>query len=130
MYFSPHLRMCLLILEREEKRERKKNINVREKYHLVAFYMCPDWESNRRPFGSHAQSTELHQPGLFVFYLCNFCVCLYLFLSCLWVICSCLFVCLVIFNWILGILNFTLLDAAYFDISLNFFFCLLEDEVN
>ena len=26
--------------------------------------MCPDWESNQRPFGSQicAQSTELHQP--------------------------------------------------------------------
>ena len=29
--------------------------------------MCPDWESNRRPFASQsgAQSTEPHQPGLF-----------------------------------------------------------------
>ena len=28
--------------------------------------MCPDWESNWRPFASRgsAQSTELHQPGL------------------------------------------------------------------
>ena len=28
--------------------------------------MCPDWESNCRPFGSQAstQSTEPHQPGL------------------------------------------------------------------
>ena len=28
--------------------------------------MCPDWELNWWPFGSqaHAQSTELHQPGL------------------------------------------------------------------
>ena len=28
--------------------------------------MCPDWESNQRPFGSQAsaQSTEPHQPGL------------------------------------------------------------------
>ena len=27
--------------------------------------MCPDWESNERPFGSQAsaQSTEPHQPG-------------------------------------------------------------------
>ena len=27
--------------------------------------MCPDWESNQRPFGSQAraQSTEPHQPG-------------------------------------------------------------------
>ena len=30
--------------------------------------MCPDWESNQRPFGSQAgaQSTEPHQPGLTV----------------------------------------------------------------
>ena len=29
--------------------------------------MCPEWESNWRPFGLEAgtQSTELHQPGLF-----------------------------------------------------------------
>ena len=29
--------------------------------------MCPDWESNQWPFGlqAWAQSTELHQPGLF-----------------------------------------------------------------
>ena len=28
--------------------------------------MCPDWESNQRPFGLQvgAQSTEPHQPGL------------------------------------------------------------------
>ena len=33
--------------------------------------MCPDWESNRRPFGSQAgtQSTEPHQPGLRSIYL-------------------------------------------------------------
>ena len=32
--------------------------------------MCPDWESNQRPFGSQAcaQSTELHQAGLFLKY--------------------------------------------------------------
>ena len=31
--------------------------------------MCPDWESNWQPFGSqaHTQSTELHQPGPFLF---------------------------------------------------------------
>ena len=36
--------------------------------------MCPDWESNQRPFGlqTHAQSTKLHQPGLklFIFFTC------------------------------------------------------------
>ena len=39
--------------------------------------MCPDWESNQRPFGSQtsAQSTEPHQPGpislshIFILYL-------------------------------------------------------------
>ena len=33
--------------------------------------MCPDWESNQRPFGSQAgaQPTEPHQPGLFLEFL-------------------------------------------------------------
>ena len=33
--------------------------------------MCPDWELNQRPFGSqaHTQSTELHQPRQFFFFL-------------------------------------------------------------
>ena len=33
--------------------------------------MCPDRESNWRPFGlqSGAQSTEPHQPGLFIYFL-------------------------------------------------------------
>ena len=49
-----------------------------EKHQLVASHippdgdlahnpgMCPDWESNQRPFGfqAGAQSTEPHQPGL------------------------------------------------------------------
>ena len=32
--------------------------------------MCPDWESNQRPFDSQAgtQSTEPHQPGLFLYF--------------------------------------------------------------
>ena len=32
--------------------------------------MCPDWESNQRPFGSQsqAQSTELHQPGKHLYF--------------------------------------------------------------
>ena len=31
--------------------------------------MCPDWESNQQLLGSqaHAESTELHQPGLEMF---------------------------------------------------------------
>ena len=33
--------------------------------------MCPDWESNRRPFASQAgtQSTEPHQPMAFMLFL-------------------------------------------------------------
>ena len=33
--------------------------------------MCPDWESNLRPFGSQAsaQSTEAHQPGWYLGFL-------------------------------------------------------------
>ena len=32
--------------------------------------LCPNWESNRQPFGSQAdtQPTEVHQPGLHNFY--------------------------------------------------------------
>ena len=58
-----------LLSEKEEEREkeRERNINVWE----IATGdlarnpgMCPDWESNGRPFGSQAgtQSTEPHQP--------------------------------------------------------------------
>ena len=57
---------------RKEEREGKKH------YCVVVFHapptgdlvcnphMCPDWESNQRPFGlqASAQSTEPHQPGL------------------------------------------------------------------
>ena len=40
--------------------------------------MCPDWESNQRPFGSEAgsQSTEPHQPGPFIHFFFNSVVCL------------------------------------------------------
>ena len=36
--------------------------------------MCPDWESNMQPFDSQAgtQSTEPHQPGLYVFIVTYF----------------------------------------------------------
>ena len=55
--------------ERGREKERKRNINQ------LPFAtgdpvcnpgMCPDWESNWRPFGLQAgtQSTETHQPGL------------------------------------------------------------------
>ena len=63
-----------LLLERGEGREKEE-----EKHQCVAAShmppagdlasdpgMCPEWESNWRPFGSQAgtQSTEPHQPGL------------------------------------------------------------------
>ena len=63
-----------LFLERGREREREE-----EKHQCVVAScahptgdlahnpgMCPDWESNLRPFGSQsgAQSTEPHQPGL------------------------------------------------------------------
>ena len=67
--------ICLL-LERKEGREKETG----EKHQCVVAShtapaedlarnpgMCPDWESNWRPFGSQAstRSTEPHQPGLF-----------------------------------------------------------------
>ena len=63
-----------LFLERKREGEREE-----EKYQCVLTScvpptgdlarnpgMCPDWESNQRPFGSHTdtKSIELHQPGL------------------------------------------------------------------
>ena len=33
------------------ERERERNIDVREKHRLVAFHICPDWESNLQPSG-------------------------------------------------------------------------------
>ena len=68
-----------LLLERGEGREkeRERNIIDQEKHRLVASNtpptgdlacnpgLCPDWESNHRPFSSQAgaQSTESHQAG-------------------------------------------------------------------
>ena len=36
--------------------------------------ICPDWESNRQPFGSQAstESTEAHQPGVIPHYFLHF----------------------------------------------------------
>ena len=70
--FNPHLKICLLIWERERERGKERNINF-------ASCMCPDWESNWRHCGlqASAQSTESHQPGLF----CAFKKVVYLLLS-------------------------------------------------
>ena len=55
--------MCSLLLEREEGRERERNIDVREtviglppvhaptRNQTHNLGMCPDWESNPQPFG-------------------------------------------------------------------------------
>ena len=67
-----------LFIERGREGERERNINVvascvpptGDLAHNPG--MCPDWESNQRPFGSQvgAQSIEPHQPGLsFISYL-------------------------------------------------------------
>ena len=72
------LKRFYVFIFREEKGRRK-----REKHqYVVAPHttptgdlvcnpgMCPDWESNRRPFGSQAgtHSTEPHQPGPLSFF--------------------------------------------------------------
>ena len=65
-----------LFSEKGREKERERNVSV----WLVASRvpppgdlahnpgMCSDWKSNRRPFGSQAgaQSTEPHQPGLYL----------------------------------------------------------------
>ena len=62
----------MIFIEQEREGEREVNINVwvascappmRDLAHNPG--MCPDWESNQRPFGSQAgaESTEPHQPG-------------------------------------------------------------------
>ena len=49
--FNPHLRKCLLILERGEgrKRERERNTDVREKHRRVAIHTHPDRGPNLQP---------------------------------------------------------------------------------
>ena len=65
-----------LSLERGNGREKERERNINVWLSLVhpptgnlahTPDMCPDWESNQRPFGLHAgaQSTEPHQLGLF-----------------------------------------------------------------
>ena len=71
----------LFILERGREGERKE-----EKYQCAVASgvpptgnlahnpaMCPDWESNRQPFGLQAdtQSTQSHQPGHVFLYISN-----------------------------------------------------------
>ena len=51
LFLNSHLRICLLILEREEGLGRERNINMREKHWSVASCTHPDWGSNLQPFG-------------------------------------------------------------------------------
>ena len=64
--------------EGKEGRKRERNINVWLPLTRPLLgtwsrdpWMCPDWESNKRPFGSQAgtQSTETHQPRLNIYVL-------------------------------------------------------------
>ena len=70
-----------LFLEREEGREKEREGNIKVWLPPACTPptgdlacnpgMCPDWESNQRPFGLQAgtQSTEPHQPWL-LFFIC------------------------------------------------------------
>ena len=49
MFFNPHLRICLLILERGKGREGGRERNAREKHWSVASCMCSDQGSNLKP---------------------------------------------------------------------------------
>ena len=49
LFFNPHLRIYWLILEREEGRERQRNIDVREKHALAASLICPNQGPNPQP---------------------------------------------------------------------------------
>ena len=44
--FNPHPRICSMISEREEGREKKRDGDVNEKHQLVASHMCPDQGSS------------------------------------------------------------------------------------
>ena len=78
-FFNPHPRIRLLILEKEKRRERE--ITVREKYLSVASHtgdrtlnlgMCPDQESNLRPFGARRRhSNQLSHPARAIYVVFN-----------------------------------------------------------
>ena len=92
MLFTIHVTLALflkyfiyLFLETEEgKKERERNMDVREKYQLVASHMCPywglnpqprmcpDWELNWQPFTlrDNARLTELQWSKLTSAFLC------------------------------------------------------------
>ena len=60
-FFNPHLRICLLISEREEERDRGRetNIVVREKHQLVASHMGLTRDQTHNPLeGTTLQPSE------------------------------------------------------------------------
>ena len=71
MYFFKDFIYLFLESREGKEKEKERNINVFASHvpqtgdPACNPGMCPDWESNQRPFGSqaYAQSTELHQPG-------------------------------------------------------------------
>ena len=82
IYFLKYFKIFYVFVFREGEREEERG---REKHQCVAAscvpptwgwvcnpHMCPDWESNQRPFAlqSSTQSTEQHQPGLNTFFYC------------------------------------------------------------
>ena len=67
--------VCLFV--REKGREIERETSICGCLSCVPFWghsphpgMCPNWESNQQPLGSqaHARSTELHQPGLILYF--------------------------------------------------------------
>ena len=51
--FNPHLKICFLILEREEGRGTERETLVWEKHESYVFRMCPDLEANTKPSYVH-----------------------------------------------------------------------------
>ena len=50
-FFNPYPTTCVLILEKGEEKEKKRerNTDVRENHPLVAFHICPEWGPNPQP---------------------------------------------------------------------------------
>ena len=69
LFLYPHLRTCLLILEKGEGKERKNNwlplLVPQPETEPATLGTHPEQESNSRPFGlqCNAQPTQPHQPG-------------------------------------------------------------------